>query len=282
MYIAFSTKTDLVVCENDCQFAADHQIPALDIVLSDIAQLSYAHIKSIRQLLTAYGLRCAAVHMVGVNHLTVDLPQRQRIQEQRALACEYAAILGASVFVTTSGKRSAVLDENAYMFAQELRPTITTLHASGIRFAVQPDSTGFIDCNAAYERVWSLTGQVYGTFDPVVLHSAGDDMLTFVRHHAGRIAHVRASDMLWHNGQRIASPPVGMGDLRWGAILSLLYEGGYDGALSISPDGSFWGRPRQRQRMILLSQHHLQHYLFDGDDETILATKSAPFYGRMV
>lgn len=282
MYISFATKTDLTQCENDCQFAADHQIPAIDVVLTDIAQLSSAHIKALRQLLTGYGLRCAAVHMTGMNHLTIDVAQRQRMHAQRALACEYAAILGASAFVTTSGKRSLVLDENAYMFAQELRPTVTTLNACGIRFAVQQDHAGFIDGVTAYERIWALIGQVYAVFDPVALLSAGDDVLAFVRHHARRIAHVHASDTLWHDGQRVASPPVGMGDLRWGAMIGLLYEGGYDGALSIAPEGSFWGRTNNRQRMILLSQHHLQHYLFDADDETILATKSAPFYGRMV
>lgn len=282
MYISFATKTDLTHCENDCLFAAEHQIPAIDIVFADIAHLSTAHIKAVRQLLTAYGLRCAAVYMTGGNHLTVDATQRQHMQMQRAVACEYAAMLGASTFVTTSGKRSAVLDENAYMFAQEFRPTIATLKASGIRFAVQQDPTGFIDGVTAYERIWSLVGQVYAVFDPVALHNAGDDALLFAHHHASRIAHVRASDVIWHAGQRVATPPVGMGDLRWGAMVGMLYEGGYDGALSITPEGGFWGRANQRQRMILLSQHHLQQYLFDADDETILATKSAQFYGRMV
>lgn len=281
MYISFATKTDLAQCENDCQFAADYRIPALDIHLTNFSSLSSTHIKSLRQLLTAYGLRCAAVHFVGCNHLTIDLAQRQRIQSERARACEYAAQLGATTFVTTSGRRSAVLDENAYMFAQELRPTIATLQTYGLRFAVQQDHTGFVDSATAYERIWSLIGQVYAVFDPVALHNAGDDALLFVRQHARRIAHVQACDTVCHAGQSIALSPVGMGDLRWAAMMSLLYEGGYESALAITPDGSFWGRPNQRQRMILLSQHYLQQYLFD-DDHTILATKSAPFYGRMM
>ena len=282
MYISFATKTVPHGCEADCQFAADHHIPALDIVLSHTAPLTYAQVKALRHMLTAYGLRCAAVHVLGMNHLTTDVAQRQQIQSQRALACEHAAMLGASTFVTTSGMRSHVLDENAYMFAQELRPTLATLSASGIRFAVQPDETGFIDRRAAYERVWALIGQVYCVFDPVAFQCAGDNPLLFVHHHASRIAHVRATDALWHDGQRIAAPPVGMGETHWAALLGLLYEGGYDGALSITPEGGFWGRTNQRQRMVMLSQHHLQHYLFDADEETILATKSAPFYGRMV
>lgn len=282
MHISFATKIDLATCEQDCQFAADNQIPALDIVLDDIAQLTPTHIKSIRHLLNAYGLRCATVHLMGVNHLITEMAHRQRLQSHRATACEYAAMLGASVFVTTSGKRSQVLDENAYMFAQELRPTITTLHASGIRFAVQPHHAGFVDSVMAFERIWALIGQVYSVFDPVVLQRVGDDVLGFVRQYAGRIAHVRASDVLHHAGQHIASPPVGMGDMRWGPILGLLYEGGYTGALSIAPEGSFWGRANQRKRMIQLSQYHLQQYLFDDDNETILATKSASFYGRMM
>jgi hypothetical protein len=55
MYISFATKIDLATCEQDCQFAADHQIPALDIVLTDVSQLTLTHIKSIRHLLNAYG-----------------------------------------------------------------------------------------------------------------------------------------------------------------------------------------------------------------------------------
>ncbi|MFZ9856720.1 MAG: sugar phosphate isomerase/epimerase family protein [Roseiflexaceae bacterium] len=282
MYISFATKIDLTACEQDCQFAADNQIPALDIVLNDIDQLSTAHIKSIRLLLQAYGLRCASVHLIGFNHLITELGQRQRLQSHRAIACEYAAMLGAATLVTTSGKRSQVLDENAYMFAQELRPTIATLYASGIRLAVQPHHAGFVDSVMAFERIWALIGQVYSVFDPVALHRGGDDVMGFVRQYAGRIAHVRASDMLSHAGQYIASPPVGMGDMRWGPMLALLYEGGYAGALSIAPEGIFWGRVNQRQRMIQLSQHHLYQYLFDDDNETILATKSASFYGRMM
>jgi len=282
MYISFPTKIDLAACENDCQFAVDHQIPAVDIVIADMAHISSAQIKALRQLLNAYGLRCASFGMIGVNHLTADSGQRQRFQLQRAIACEYAAMLGASAFVTTSGMRSHVLDENAYMFAQELRPTIATLYASGIRFAVQSDRSGFVDSTTAYERIWSLMGQVYCVFDPAVLHLVGDDVLTFVHKYAGRIAHVRASDILWHNGQRMAATPVGMGDLRWASMLALLYEGGYDGALSVTPTGSFWARTNQRQRMILLSQYHLQQYLFDADNETVLATTTMPFYGRMV
>jgi sugar phosphate isomerase/epimerase len=282
MYISFPTKIDLAACENDCQFAVDHQIPAVDIMVSDMTKISSAHIKSLRGVLRSYGLRCASFGMIGVNHLTADSGQRQRLQSQRAIACEYAAMLGASAFVTTSGVRSHVLDENAYMFAQELRSTIATLHASGIRFTVQADRNGFVDSTIAYERIWALIGQVYCVFDPVLLHLVGDDVLTFVHKYAGRIAHVRASDVLWHNGQRMAATPVGMGDLRWASMLALLYEGGYEGALSVTPTGSFWERASQRQRMILLSQYHLQQYLFDADNETVLATTTMPFYGRMV
>jgi sugar phosphate isomerase/epimerase len=282
MYISFATKIDLATCEQDCQFAADHQIPALDIVLTDVSQLTLTHIKSIRHLLNAYGLRCATVQLLGVNHLTVDVLQRQLHQTHRAMACEYAALLGASALVTNSGKRSSVLDENAYMFAQELRPTIATLHASGIRLAVQQDQSGFVDSVTAYERIWAMIGQVYCVFDPVAIQRSGADVLGFARHHAGRITHVRANDVLCHEGQQIAAPPVGMGDMRWGPMLALLYEGGYMGALSITPDGSFWGRANQRQRMLLLSQYHLQQYLTDDDSETVLATKSTSFYGRMM
>lgn len=282
MHISFTTKTDLVACENDCQFAVDHQIPAVDITISDVTSLSIAHIKALRTILNAYGLRCASFGLLEMNHLVDDARQRQFVQMQRTQACEYAAMLDASVFVTTSGMRSTILDENAYVFAQELAPTIATLTAQGMRFAVQPAGTGFIDCMSAYERVWSLIGQVYCVYDPVMLRLSHDDELAFVHKHARRIAHVKASDVLWHQGQRIASPPVGMGDVRWASIMALLYEGDYNGALSITPSGSFWGRTSHRQRMILLSQQHLQQYLFDADGDTILATKPSSFYGTMV
>lgn len=281
MYISFATKIDLATCEHDCQFAVDHHISAVDVLFTDSAQPSMPTVKALRNLLNAYGLRCASFVYVGLNHLVAEATQRHAMHAQRARACEYAALLGASTFVTSSGRRSHVLDENAYMFAQELHATVTSLRSHGIRFAIQPDSTGFVDSLTAFERVWSLMGQVYGVFDPVALRMAGDDAVAFVRKHVMRIAHVRVTDVLMHDGHRIATPPAGMGDIRWGALIGLLYEGGYDGALSITPEGSFWGRANQRQRMILLSQHHLHQFLFD-DDETILATKSASFYGRMV
>ena len=282
MFISFPTKIDLSACEFDCHFANDHQITAVDVVMSERHAATLAQIKALRHVLHTYGVRCALFSLVGCNHLVVHAEQRQQMKSLRDRACEYASILDASVFVTTSGMRSTVLDENAYMFAQELRHTIATVQARGMRFAVQMDATGFVDGITAYERIGSLIGQVYCVFDPVALVQNGGDVLAFLHKHANKIAHVRAADVLCRDDVRIASPPVGMGDLRWGPMLSLLYEGGYHGALSITPDGGFWNRNAQRHRMILLSQHHLNQYLFDADNESVLANKVTSLYGRMV
>ena len=52
-----------------------------------------------------------------------------------------------------------------------------------------------------------------------------------------------------------------MGDIEWGKIMAFLYEGGYDGYLSIEPHGPIWGHPPLRRTMLLLSQRYIWQFL---------------------
>ncbi|MBM4413026.1 MAG: hypothetical protein FJ040_06220 [Chloroflexi bacterium] len=83
MFISFPTKIDLTACEIDCHFANDHQITAVDVVMSERQVVSISQIKAMRHVLHTYGVRCASFSLVGCNHLVVHAEQRQQAQTLR-------------------------------------------------------------------------------------------------------------------------------------------------------------------------------------------------------
>ncbi len=63
------------------------------------------------------------------------------------------------------------------------------------------------------------------------------------------------------SGRIVSQPPAGMGDMRWGPILTFLYERGYDGYLSLEPHMAAWNSGEGLRRNLVLSRRHLEQFL---------------------
>jgi sugar phosphate isomerase/epimerase len=263
MQLAFIAQNDLQGLESDCRFAVRHNIHYLEFNFWDeFSRINREYVKSIRGLLDSYGLGCASLGIWGYNHISADTSIRREAQYQRERAIEFAQLLGARSFVTGGGQISDVLDENVYTFANVMRPHIDAVHTAGMNFAVYGFHGGFLTNLEAYDRLWSVVGDVGMKYDPANILQAGYDYLDVVRRQGRRIQHVHIKEVLFHQGERISEPPAGMGDIRWGPLMALLYEADYRGILSIEPHGHFWTRPGQRERMILLSRQYLLPFLY--------------------
>ncbi|MCL2158750.1 MAG: sugar phosphate isomerase/epimerase [Oscillospiraceae bacterium] len=53
--------------------------------------------------------------------------------------------------------------------------------------------------------------------------------------------------------------PAGMGDIRWGTVIALLYEEGYSGDLAIETHSAYWGSNMEKD--LILSKRHLEQFL---------------------
>lgn len=261
MQLGFVMHNDVQAFEAECRFAARHEFTALEIqVWHTTAQLTISTVTKMRHLLDAYGLRCAALSLWGVNHLAADIELRRIAEHERTQVITYAAILGADVVVMGAGEASKVLDENVMTFAHVMRPSIDALASYHIPLALYGFYDGFLDTPMAFERLWSVVGDVGIALDVASIVHAGHDYLDFVRRHGKRVRHLYVRDTLIQHGIRIAEPPAGMGDIAWGKVLGLLYEADFAGVLSIAPQGQ-WTRSGMRERMLLLSKQALAPYV---------------------
>lgn len=261
MQLGFVTHNDVQAFEADCRFAARHDFTSLDIqVWHTTAQLNAHTMQQMRRMLDAYGLRCASLSLWGVNHLAADPQLRQLAQHERTQIVAFASILGADVVVMGAGEVAKVLDENVMTFARLMRPCIDALAAQQIPLALYGFYDGFLDTPMAFERLWSVVGDVGIALDVASIMHAGHDYIDFVRRHGKRVRHVYVRDSIMQHGVRIAEPPAGMGDIAWGKVMGLLYEADFHGTLAVAPQGQ-WTRPGMRERMLLLSKHALAPFL---------------------
>ena len=53
--------------------------------------------------------------------------------------------------------------------------------------------------------------------------------------------------------------PAGMGDIRWGTVIALLYEEGYTGDLAIETHSAYWGSNMEKD--LILSKRHLEQFI---------------------
>jgi sugar phosphate isomerase/epimerase len=97
-------------------------------------------------------------------------------------------------------------------------------------------------------------------WDPTHGYVEGLDYVHELSTCAGWINHFHAKDMQIIGTQVYEDPPPGMGDIKWGRLMSVLYHAGYRGAISYELHSKLWLVDR-RYEGILLAQRHLSQFL---------------------
>ncbi len=119
----------------------------------------------------------------------------------------------------------------------------------------------FFESVADYQQVWAHFPNVGIKLDPANILHHGDDYLPILRDHGDHVYYMHVKEHLYMDGQLVAEPAAGMGDVQWGKVMAFLYQHNYTGYLSFEPHGSLWSKPPLRNKMLLLTKKYLQQFL---------------------
>jgi sugar phosphate isomerase/epimerase len=264
MKLAFIGQNDLDGVKEDARFAAEHGFHGIEYnYWANFAELTADTVARMRDALQGHGVAVSALGLWGWNHIAPDADERAASLAHLERAIGFAQTLGASVLITGAGQiPGASVAENAAEFARVFPPYVDKVREAGMRLALYPlHGNSFVDRIEAYEAIWEQVPDVGIKLDPANFAHHGQEYLPILRDHGDRVYYVHIKEHLYMDGELVAQPAAGMGDIAWGKIMAFLYEHGYEGYLSLEPHGPLWSKPPLRDKMLLLSQRYLQQFI---------------------
>ena len=227
------------------------------------------------------------------NNLDADPEVRARVNEHVRACIDAAVLLGVPTVGTFVGRDiTRSVRDNLREGEKVLPPLVEYATARGIRLVVEncpmegwhPDA---YPANLAYSPElweWMFDLGFSLNFDPSHLVGLGIDPVTVLRRYVGHVAHVQAKDVEilpglidrygffgktreredpWdHSWWRFRMP--GLGQVDWRRILDVLYEGGYDGTVSIEHEDPIWrGSEEKVKTGLRVAQRTLEPLIVD-------------------
>jgi len=242
----------------------------------NVAALDADGARSVRGLFDHNAMEISALAYYE-NNLDADSARRERVHEHLRHVVDAARLLDVGLVGTFVG-RDVTLDvaENIRLAEQVLPPLVKYAGDRGIRLVIEncpmqgwhPDG---YPANLAYSpELWEwLTGLgLYLNFDPSHLVWLGIDPVAALRPVVERVLHVQAKDVEVDAGARNeygvygrlidrASPwdsgwwryrIPGLGEVDWRRLVDVLYEGGYQGFVSVEHEDPVWSGTPERVR----------------------------------
>jgi sugar phosphate isomerase/epimerase len=222
-----------------------------------------------RGLLDEHGLVCSALAFYD-NNLHPDPEERRAINEHVRACIDAAAALGCPAVGTFIGRdpgRSVA--ENLRDAEAVFPPLVEHAGERGVKLMIEncvmegwhPDG---YPGNLAYSPElweWMFELGLHLNFDPSHLLWLGIDPIAALRPYAERVVHAHAKDAQTFPGERDRygffgravnrEDPwdvgwwryriPGRGEIDWGRFVDALYEGGFDGVLSVEHEDPVWG-----------------------------------------
>jgi sugar phosphate isomerase/epimerase len=209
------------------------------------------------------------------NNLHPDPGERAAVNEHLLACVEAAAQLGCPTVGTFVGRDPArPVAENLRTAEGVFKPIVDRAGELGIKIIIEncvmegwhPDG---YPGNLAYSPElweWMFSIGLYLNYDPSHLVWMGIDPVAALRPYVDRIVHAQAKDIQvfadkrnrygWP-GKAIDRPDPwdvgwwryrvpGLGQVAWTAVVDALYEGGFDGVLSVEHEDPVWGGTPER------------------------------------
>ena len=229
----------------------------------------------VNELFTRHELTLSSVAYYD-NNLHPDPAQRKAVNDHVVACIDAAALLGASSVGTFIGRDpTKSVAENMSEAEEVFAPLVQRAGEKDVTLVVEncvmegwhPDG---YPGNLAYSPElweWMFSLGLYLNYDPSHLMWMGIDPVAALRPYVDRIPHAQAKDIElfperrnrygwpgkavnraddpWETGWWRYRVP-GLGDVDWRRILDVLYEGGFDGVLSIEHEDPVWGGDEQR------------------------------------
>ena len=235
----------------------------------DAAGFSQADAEKVQALFAVHGLTLSSLAFYD-NNLHPDPQQRQAINDHVLACIDAAALLGCPTVGTFVGRdphRSVAdnLGDAEKVFA----PLVDRAGEKGVKLVIEncvmegwhPDG---YPGNLAYSPElweWLFSIGLYLNYDPSHLVWMGIDPVTALRPYVDRVAHAQAKDIevfpekrnrYGYPGKAVNRPDPwdvgwwryrvpGLGDVDWRRVIDTLYEGGFDGTLSVEHEDPVWG-----------------------------------------
>ena len=278
-----------------CEWAASAGYEALEVAAwprtnrsftathLDVERLGGAEADAIRALFAKHGLELSSVAYYD-NNLHPDPGQRAAVNQHVRKCIEAAGLLGCPTVGTFIG-RDPTRSVAANLRAAEaiFRPLVDRAGELGVKLIIEncvmeewhPDG---YPGNLAYSPElweWMFDLGLYLNYDPSHLVWMGIDPLEALRPYLHRIPHAQAKDIqidvAARNRYGWPGPAVqredfrerswwryrvpGLGQVGWPGLVDALYEGGFDGVLSVEHEDPVWGGTEERVEIGLRIAH---------------------------
>ena len=239
--------------------------------------------RAVRGLFDEHGLELSAVAYYE-NNLDADPVRRAEVNDHLRSCIDAAELLGCGLVGTFVGRDVTLTVEENLRLGEQVLPSLVEYAADhGVRLVVEncpmegwhPDG---YPANLAYSpELWEWMGGLglYLNFDPSHLVWLGIDPVAALTASVDRVAHVQAKDVQTDALRRNrygtygrvlgrTSPwgsewwryrIPGLGEVDWRGLIDAMYEGGFDGVLSVEHEDPVWGGDEEKVKAGLEIAH---------------------------
>jgi sugar phosphate isomerase/epimerase len=244
----------------------------------------------VRALVERHGVEISSVAFMD-NPLDPDPRARAAMHAHLARCIDAAAAIGAPTVGTFVGRNPhRSVKQNLAEAAEIFKPFVDRAGERGVKIVIEncvmegwhPDGYpgNLAYCPELWE--WMFEQGLYLNFDPSHLLWIGIDPIAALRPYVGRVAHAQAKDIQlfpekrdrwgtfgkslerdnpWDVGWWRYRVP-GLGQVDWVRLVDTLYEGGFDGVLSVEHEDPVWGGSEDKIAVGLeIAEHTLRPLL---------------------
>ena len=249
----------------------------------DVDDLDDAEVDAVLELCARNDIEISSISFYD-NNLHPDPDERKAINEHLARCIDAAAKLGCPTVGTFVGRDpSASVNDNLAEAERVFAPLVARAGEAGVKLIIEncvmegwhPDG---YPGNLAYSPElweWMFSIGLYLNYDPSHLMWIGIDPVTALRPYLDHIPHAQAKDIqlfperrdrygffgktrerqdAWDVGWWRYRVP-GLGQVDWVSLVDALYEGGFDGVLSVEHEDPVWGGTEERVKIGLEIAH---------------------------
>ena len=235
----------------------------------DVQTLDAAAADQVRALFDEHGLTFSSLAFYD-NNLHPDPGERSAVNAHVAACIDAAALLEVPTVGTFVGRDpSRTVAENLRDAEKVFAPLVDRAGEKGVKIVIEncvmegwhPDG---YPGNLAYSPElweWMFELGLYLNYDPSHLVWMGIDPIEAVRPYVDKVAHAQAKDIElfperrnrygWPGKAVVRENPwdvgwwryrvPGLGQVDWPRLIDTLYEGGFDGVLSVEHEDPVWG-----------------------------------------
>lgn len=249
----------------------------------DVTGLNDGEAEEVRALFEQHDLTLSSLAYYD-NNLHPDPDERAQVNAHLLACIDAAAAVGAPTVGTFVGRDHTMsVAENLAQAEKVFAPVVDRAGEKGVKVVIEncvmegwhPDG---YPGNLAYSPElweWMFSLGLYLNYDPSHLVWMGIDPIAAVRPYVDKIAHAQAKDIEvfpeqrnrygypgravsrddpWDVGWWRYRVP-GLGEVNWSGVVDALYEGGFDGVLSVEHEDPIWGGTEEKVKAGLRVAH---------------------------